>query len=185
MAAPNWPELAPTRRPTLKTPRLILSAPSMDDAQGLVAAANDYEVVRWLERLPHPYTAADAAFFIQEVSPREVTYVVRTVDGGAIVGAVSLKPLSQEVADIGYWLGRCAWGKGFGTEAVAAVVQMGVQRIGLTEIGATVFKGNTASIRVLEKLGFSFHGRRQGFSRVLNEPVEELRYCLLNGFGSF
>ncbi|MCF3936016.1 GNAT family N-acetyltransferase [Acuticoccus sp. M5D2P5] len=59
MADPAWPFATPV----LKTERLLLSAPTPDDRAAIQRLADDYDVSRWLMRVPHPYTLDDADFF--------------------------------------------------------------------------------------------------------------------------
>lgn len=57
--------------------------------------------------------------------------------------------------DISYNLGRAFWGKGYVTEAMQAVMAFAADRLGLEECVTTYAKVNTASARVLHKLGFA------------------------------
>lgn len=60
--------------------------------------------------------------------------------------------------EIGYFLKRSAWGKGYATEACKRLIQMAFEESPLTEIVANFEEGNVASRNVLEKLGFVNHG---------------------------
>jgi RimJ/RimL family protein N-acetyltransferase len=60
--------------------------------------------------------------------------------------------------EIGYFLKRSAWGKGYATEACERLIQMAFEESPLTEIVANFDEGNVASRKVLEKLGFVNHG---------------------------
>ena len=59
---------------------------------------------------------------------------------------------------LGYWIGRPFWGRGYGTEAVALLVDHAFERHAGRHVGAGVFDDNPASRRVLEKLGFAGPG---------------------------
>jgi ribosomal-protein-alanine N-acetyltransferase len=61
--------------------------------------------------------------------------------------------------DLGFRFGRPYWGRGFATEAGAAWLSAAFDDYRLDELGAFVHPENTASLRVLEKLGFG-GGRR-------------------------
>lgn len=71
--------------------------------------------------------------------------------------------------EITYWLGKEFWGKGVATRALAAFLR--VQR--LRPLYARAAKDNLASIRVLEKCGFTRCGKDKGFSNARGEEVEE------------
>ena len=55
--------------------------------------------------------------------------------------------------DIGWRLDRAAWGLGYATEAAAAVLRDGFERLGLNEIAAITAKANVRSRAVMERLG--------------------------------
>jgi ribosomal-protein-alanine N-acetyltransferase len=66
---------------------------------------------------------------------------------------------------VGYYLGRAAWGRGFATEAARAALRYGFEVVGLPHIVAVVRPENGASQRVLAKLGMREAGieRHYGF----------------------
>ncbi|BAC91403.1 GNAT family N-acetyltransferase [Gloeobacter violaceus] len=70
---------------------------------------------------------------------------------------------------ISYWLGKEYWGKGFATKAVLGFVG----HINTRPLYARAAKDNIASIRVLEKCGFTICGEDKGFANARGEQVEE------------
>lgn len=64
---------------------------------------------------------------------------------------------TQQVG-IGYWLGVPHWGQGLATDAARLVVHLAFQHLEAERVWATVFVGNHASRRVLEKNGFQLDG---------------------------
>jgi RimJ/RimL family protein N-acetyltransferase len=58
---------------------------------------------------------------------------------------------------MGYWIARSFWGRGYATEACAALIDI-AKTIGLTSLEGSHFLDNPASARVLEKLGFEALG---------------------------
>jgi RimJ/RimL family protein N-acetyltransferase len=128
------------------------------DAAALVRHANDREVWRNLrDRFPHPYTAADAESWLGWVSGVEpATHFAIEVDGEAAggIGFTILDDVHRRVAEIGYWLGRAAWGRGIATEALRAVSDLAFARHDVGRLQACVFAWNPASVRVLEKAGY-------------------------------
>jgi len=73
---------------------------------------------------------------------------------------------------LGYWIGRPYWGRGFGTEAVAELAERAFKMYPHGRIGAGVFRENTASLRVLRKLGFNAVGTKTVESRSRGAAVE-------------
>jgi [ribosomal protein S5]-alanine N-acetyltransferase len=62
-------------------------------------------------------------------------------------------------AELGYWLIRPAWGKGYATEASQKMLHFGFVVLGLHRIWGKCHEKNTASAHVMEKLGMQFEGR--------------------------
>ncbi len=109
----------------IRTPRLLLRRLSDRDAEPLYALFNDWEVLRWLSTPPWPYTLDDARVFVAERLQDARTFAV-TLDG-ALIGCVDARtftPAYIEAAppgpNLGYWLGRPFWGRGYMTEAARA-----------------------------------------------------------------
>jgi RimJ/RimL family protein N-acetyltransferase len=71
--------------------------------------------------------------------------------------------------EISYWIGREYWGKGIATEALARFLTYVEAR----PLYARAAKDNIASIRVLEKCGFTNYGEDRGFSNARGREVEE------------
>jgi RimJ/RimL family protein N-acetyltransferase len=71
--------------------------------------------------------------------------------------------------EVSYWLGKPYWGKGIATRALSAFLK----HIKVRPLYARAAKDNNASLRVLEKCGFTRIGEGQGFSNARGEEVEE------------
>jgi RimJ/RimL family protein N-acetyltransferase len=142
-------------QPVLATARLLLRRPCEADIPALVELANDLEVARTLSRLPHPYDATHARFFLEKVLPREFVWAITLRAEGTFIGVIGLTPDPEaKSAELGYWLGRRFWGRGFATEAGIAVVEHAFKALRLAKLTAGYMTDNRPSGRVLEKLGF-------------------------------
>jgi ribosomal-protein-alanine N-acetyltransferase len=64
-------------------------------------------------------------------------------------------------AAVGYDLARAAWGQGIMPEALQRIIEFGWERMGLNRIEADCSADNPASVRVLEKVGFTLEGRQR------------------------
>jgi RimJ/RimL family protein N-acetyltransferase len=157
-------------QPELKTARLVLRRPGEADVASIVELANDWDVVRRLGRLPHPYGLADARYFLEAVVPRELCWAITDRTARAVLGVVGLRP-EGDAAELGYWLGRRHWGQGIATEAAAAVVRTAFDDLGLARLVAGHFADNPASGRVLGKLGFVETGRGERPCQALGRSV--------------
>ena len=71
--------------------------------------------------------------------------------------------------EIGYWIGKEFWGKGIATEALSKFLL----QITARPLYAYVAKHNYASIRVLEKCGFTVAGEDRFFAEIFGKNIEE------------
>ena len=146
----------------LTTERLVLKPATGSDTHALVEHLNDFEVVRWLSNIPHPYTLADAEAWIEIVAAAARNDVpdfrLSVFLGDALIGGVGLVPREDNVYELGYWLARAFWGRGIATEAGAGLLRHGQRTLPEAKFVAHCMQGNTASANVLEKLGFRITG---------------------------
>ena len=142
--------------PLLTASRIQLRPPRRDDAARLAVLANDLDVTRMTSRMPHPYTLEHAELFLARVeeadSSREVTWVI--ADGNGPQGVLGFFTDEGPAPEIGYWLGRPAWGRGYASEAVTAAVAWADTEWRRRCLVARCFSDNPASMRILEKAGF-------------------------------
>ena len=162
--------------PVLKTERLTLRAPRLEDVKAIALIANDRRIAENTARIPHPYGVDDARGFIAAVNrgDGEVAFAI-TLDG-AVIGVCGIDP-REGGQEIGYWLGAAYWGHGYATETVRALVDyaFGVLEHEALVAGARV--SNPASRRVLEKCAFQWSGVQLTRIRAINSaaPVDRFR----------
>ena len=144
----------------LQTRRLRLRPFRRGDEGELARHLGDWEITRQLAPNPHPYDTDHAEAWIDEclAKPNGHEYGARFAieDPGApaLAGGAGLTPGDDGEFELGYWIARPLWGRGYASEAAAAVVELGLTKLDYTEICALVFGENPASVRVLEKIGF-------------------------------
>jgi len=139
-----------------RTERLLLRPGWAEDAPALARVIADETVVRNLATAPWPFALEDAEAFL--ASPRDPAMphflITERTDGDpVIVGACGLGRRPSGAVELGYWIGRQHWGKGFATEAGRALIDI-ARTLKLPRLEASHFIDNPASGRVLEKLGF-------------------------------
>ncbi|PFG63784.1 RimJ/RimL family protein N-acetyltransferase [Thioclava sp. ES.031] len=148
----------------IETPRLVLRPLTSEDVDAIARAANDFEVARWLTRMPHPYSKTDAEALV--AANREnfgrVWGITRPGDFCGLIG---------KVGAFGYWLGRDHWGNGYATEAGRAVIAVHFEAPDARPLAAGYFEGNHRSRRVLEKLGFRTIGESLVDNRALGRKL--------------
>jgi RimJ/RimL family protein N-acetyltransferase len=151
--------------PTLTTARLILRPPVLEDAPAIASLAADRRITDTTATLPHPYTLADAEWFVRHVTrpdaDTQVWAIVRAADQ-ALSGVIGLHASDDlAVAELGYWVGVPFWGQGIATEAAHATLDHGFRTRGLEVVFADHLARNPASHRVMEKLGMAVEGVRR------------------------
>lgn len=172
-------------QPTLETVRLVLRGFRSSDVDAVQALANDVEVAQNTLNVPHPYQRGDAEAWIEghpdQLLRREaVTYAVMDRESRAVLGAVGLILENEhQRAELGYWIGRPYWGRGFATEATRAVVAWGFRHLDLHRIHAGHFPRNTASGQVLRKLGMRHEGVLRQHVKKWDAFLDLERYGLL------
>lgn len=169
------PPTASTTQPTLETPRLRLRPFALADAPAVERLAGAREVADTTLNIPHPYPDGAAAMWIATHAPawaagEGVTYAITAAggppdgapDAGGLLGAVSLVLApAHSAAELGYWVAAPAWGRGYATEAAAALCAYAFAALGVHRIEARHLLRNPASGRVMQKLGM----RREGVLR--------------------
>ena len=139
-----------------RTPRLLLRPGFAEDAPALAAAIGHQAIARNLAVVPWPYTLRDAEAFL--ASPRDpvlptMLIFERTRTAPELIGSCGLARRTSGSVELGYWIARSHWSRGFATEACSALVDI-ARTLGLESLEGSHFLDNPASGRVLEKLGF-------------------------------
>ena len=141
-----------SRAPTLVTPRLTLRGFRADDLDALAPIYADVAVTRYLRSGVRDRAQTAAALDAYIAEWRDHGYGIWAV---VAQGDHALLGMCGFVgkAELGYIFARAAWGRGIATEAARACLQYGFERLGWGAIGAGALRENTASLRILEKLG--------------------------------
>ncbi|QDT63033.1 GNAT family N-acetyltransferase [Calycomorphotria hydatis] len=155
--------------PTITTGRLLLRPPQPGDAPAIHRLASDRDVASTTARIPHPYEPGMAEEWIQETATqvdqgKAASFVITQAVDQSLVGTIGLTINAEhERAELGYWIGKPYWGKGYATEAARAVIGYGFQTLRLYRIHAHHMTTNPASGRVLEKCGMTHEGKLRQF----------------------
>lgn len=155
----------------LETARLRLRRPVAEDAAVIFDSyASDPEVTRWLSWPCHVDPEDTIAFLemTDEEWRREgVGAYLITSMAGSLLGSTGLHLETRYRAVTGYVLTKHAWGKGFATEALQAMVRV-TEALSIGRLSALVHPEHTASIRVLEKCGFELEGHLRAHTEFPN-----------------
>lgn len=161
----------------LKTKRLILRSWRQEDADSLYKYAKDSRVgpaAGW----PVHTSVEESRQVIKDILLKEETYAVTLKDKDIAIGCVSLSigsvshlGISDDEAEIGYWIGVPYWGQGLIPEAVQELMRHAFIDLNLNALWCGYFEGNVKSRRVQEKCSFSYQYTHKNFCR----PLDEIR----------
>lgn len=177
-------------RPTypLLTERLALRPHRMDDLDDLFAFHSLPEVVRYT---PWPVRDREEtrAALERKLSQGELTEVgqwlvlaIELRETGTVIGEVLLKWASEtdRQGEIGFALHSAYEGKGLAAEAAREVLRLGFEELGLHRIVAVLVDHNTASARLLERLGMRREAHHLHATYFKGEWTNEYVYALLD-----
>lgn len=148
----------------LETERLILREVSKLDVEEIYQIFSDEEVAKydWFEPIESQEEARKIIDVYKEEfeAEEEITWGIALKETNKLVGICCLCHFEPEArrAEIGYDLMQSEWNKGYATEMVKAIVDFGFNYINLNRIESFITPGNHASVKVLEKAGFTKEG---------------------------
>lgn len=170
------------RTPVLETERLRLEPLIEADADHLYPIMGHPEVMAYWDIAEVDDPDLVAAIVRAQVEAmadgRAIHWAMRALVGGAFLGVCDLSEIDRwhRRAEVGFILGRDAWGQGFALEAMRTVVSFAALN-GLRRLTARTHLGNRRSEALLEKIGFSKEGLLRG--HILKDG--ERRDCRLFG----
>ncbi|KAH6873153.1 hypothetical protein J4E91_001480 [Alternaria rosae] len=156
--------------PIVTTKRLIIRPMCLKDAASTSLHANDPLIAKYMRgTFPSPYTQSSAETWIN--TNLALTYqhhfvICERSAPELAIGGIGLK-LGSDVyahaAEVGFWVGKSYWGRGYITEALEAFTTWSFESYEnngqrLTKLYAGVFSGNGASMRCFEKCGYALEG---------------------------
>lgn len=172
---------------------ITLRSLNTSDAQLLVHYLNDNQTTQYITAaIPQPYTFDDASWWIEHAnnsSPSGV--IIKAIEfNGVFVGCISATAGQFEYhrsAELGYWVGRLSfnkelsnkelWNQGIATEALSLFIEALKDTTHLSRLFVSVVTENRASIRVLEKNGFTLDGTLKQTSYKNGEFFDE---CMMS-----
>jgi len=173
------------RLPTIDTPRLRLRWLTPDDDAALLAVFSDFEVCRYMAHgtITERSGVTEMRREIEDgfAARARFKWGIARRDDDLVIGTFSLFGFAppHRRAEVGYALGRAHWGRGYVTEALEAVLRFAFETLDLHRLEADVDPRNPASMRALERVGFT----REGFLReryhVHGEVQDAVYYGLL------
>ncbi|MDY3845078.1 MAG: GNAT family N-acetyltransferase [Ruminococcus sp.] len=147
----------------LNTERLMLRKWTEADAESLFEYAKDLDVGPIAGWPPHK-NKDESLNVIKNVFNGAECYAICEKGNNEAIGAIELKlngstdmTNRNDECELGYWLGKPFWGKGYMPEAAREIIRHAFEELGMTTIWCGYYEGNYKSKRVQEKLGFIYH----------------------------
>jgi RimJ/RimL family protein N-acetyltransferase len=161
--------------PLLKTERMTLRPIRLEDAPRVAGFTRAPDIARMVSFMPDPQPLIAAEGYIliamaRLALGREYVFAM-DLAGDGLVGVIGAHPKADRV-EIGYWVGKPYWGRGFATEAARETADFAAA-LDAGPVTARHFADNPASGRVLEKAGFVYTGEVKpifSLSRGVNAP---------------
>lgn len=149
----------------LETERLLVRPYTPEDRPAFTALTYDPEVMKYVhDGKPFTEEEVDATFARQARNLAEHGVCMGAMiekESGRIVGVAGVQPLAQDL-EIGWWLAREVWGRGYATEAGGAAMAHVLETLARPRVVAIISPGNEPSRRVVERLGMRLDGRYTG-----------------------
>ncbi len=158
----------------MKTARLRLRTVTHGDAPRIAVLAGDWDVASMTGRIPFPYSEEAANHWVDGVSEQEEVFGIDL--DGELIGICGFTIDDDGDAELGYWIGKPYWGRGYATEAARAVMAYGFSKGGVRRFVCKHLDGNEASARVIKKLGFRFTGTATGWCEARQCELPALAY---------
>ena len=169
----------------IETARLLLRRPRPEDAEAIFARyASDPGVTRYMS-WPTLRSIEEARAFLERSDAEwrawpAGAYLIERRAGGPLLGGTGLHFESPARAATGYILARDAWGAGYATEALHAIVEL-ARHLGVQQLEAQCHPDHVTSHRVLKKCGFAREGVLRGQAEFPNlapgQPADAVRFA--------
>ncbi len=144
----------------IKTSRLTIKTFSLDMAQSVYENSQDDDTRRFVpdevyDSVEEARAAIEFLISRYDTTDGPFVYPIITNDGGQNIGYVQLCKVDEGTWEIGYHIAENFTGKGYATEAVKAFLPVMAQKLNIKEVYGICLTENLASVRVLEKCGFT------------------------------
>lgn len=146
----------------IETERLLLRPFLLSDAEKVTYYCNDKMLNKSVANLPFPYTLDHALTWIDRQNTENYPFfdfAIVDKNTDELIGSISLSNrINQRVGELGYWIGRAHWHKGYATEASKAMIQFAFNNQNYHKVYARHFLSNPYSGEVMKNAGMIKEG---------------------------
>lgn len=149
--------------PSFRTERLSIRNFILEDAPKVQKLLEDGEIAQTTTIIPYPLPDKFAEDWISKIKNSMVSkdsfHFAIFNEQDHFIGCIYIFiNKKHNKGELGYWLGKSYRNKGYCTEAGEEIIKFGFEDLGLNRIFADAFTKNTASSKVMEKLGLKYEG---------------------------
>ncbi|WGU92501.1 GNAT family protein [Paenibacillus dendritiformis] len=158
--------------PELHTERLHLRKMKVSDSSSLFKIWSDPEVTKFMNIncFTDENEAKDMIKLLDELSQdnKAIRFSIIEIESNEIIGSCGYNSIDFEnaKAEIGYDIARAFWGRGYASEAICSLLDYAFSSLKLNRIEAKVEPENVKSVKVLQKLNFTFEGTLRQYEKV-------------------
>jgi len=170
----------------LSTARLLLRRLTLNDTDAMFDNwASDPEVTKYLVWPAYTEKAPLREYLTACVSeydnPARYHWGIELSDNSTLIGSIGVTDADDaiQMKGLGYCIGRSWWGLGYTTEALSAVIDYLIGKVGVNRVEAWHDPGNVASGRVMEKCGMRFEGTLRARDRSNRGIVDASMWAIL------
>lgn len=141
--------------------KCYLSPMTLEDAQRYTEFLNDLEVTNGLI-LSGANITVDGERSALETLSKGQDYSIIDLETDALIGSIGLDNIDRnnDTAELGIFIGdKNFWGKGYGGEAIALILDFGFRRLNLHSVMLHVYSFNEKAVKCYEKFGFKMAGK--------------------------
>lgn len=153
----------------INTKRLYLRKMKKADAHSLFNIWSDPDVTKFMNiaNFTHERQAKEMIELFDQLAEelRAIRFSIIEKESNEIIGSCGFNTfdLERATAEIGYDLAKAHWGNGYAPECISALIDYAFSTLSITKIVAKIEPGNNNSIKVVEKLNFTFEGTFQEY----------------------
>jgi ribosomal-protein-alanine N-acetyltransferase len=169
----------------LKGKKVILRYPKLSDAKWLFENITKPEIYLMLEPGIKPKQLKDEINWIRKLPIKRksghVNFVVVEKKSGKLMGGVGIKDpnFEQKRAELGAWIAKEYWGKGYAKEALTLLINYGFKKLKLNRLEGVCYESNKRSRNLQESLGFKLEGVLREHTIFKGKVLNDCFYSLL------
>jgi len=164
----------------LESERILLRPISIDDADDMYEYTSDEETTRFIYE---PHTDLEqtksfiANYFVKEPIGK---YAIVLKESNKMIGTIEFRIHEwNKSGELGFTLNRRYWGNGYMTEAGKLILKLAFDDLGLERVYAAHEVKNSASGKVLSRLGMEFEGILRKSEMIKGALVDSAYYSIL------